>query len=150
MDLYKNNGFYLLIGITFRKLKIMIFGNRIKVIIIEDEQDLLYLYREFLLMKGYSIIFTDTSITNILNEYKKYKPDVIIIDYNLLDIKKGIETSKKMLNNFPNASILMISSITSLTQTCCEEQFFKDKRMLYLIEPIKLQVLEKSIKILAK
>ncbi len=150
MDLYKNNGFYLLVWITFRKLKIMIFGNRIKVIIIEDEQDLLYLYREFLLMKGYSIIFTDTSITNILNEYKKYKPDVIIIDYNLLDIKKGIETSKKMLNNFPNASILMISSITSLTQTCCEEQFFKDKRMLYLIEPIKLQVLEKSIKILAK
>lgn len=128
----------------------MIFGNRLKVIIIEDEQDLLYLYREFLLMKGYSIIFTDTNTTNILNEYKKYKPDVIIVDYNLLDIKKGIEASKNMLNNFPNASILMISAINPLTQTYHEEQFFKDRRIEYLIEPIKLQVLEKSIKILAK
>ena len=127
----------------------MIFGNRLKVIIIEDEQDLLYLYREFLLMKGYSIIFTDTNTTNILNEYKKYKPDVIIVDYNLLDIKKGIEASKNMLNNFPNASILMISAINPLTQTYHEEQFFKDRRIEYLIEPIKLQVLEKSIKILA-
>lgn len=121
MDLYKNNGFYLLVWITFRKLKIMIFGNRIKVIIIEDEQDLLYLYSEFLLMKGYSIIFTDTDTTNILNEYKKYKPDVIIIDYNLLDIKKDVEISKKILNNFPNTSILMISDMASFAQTNYDE-----------------------------
>ncbi|MEJ7642573.1 MAG: response regulator [Candidatus Nitrosocosmicus sp.] len=99
----------------------MIFGNRIKVIIIEDEQDLLYLYREFLLMKGYSIIFTDTDTTNILNEYKKYKPDVIIIDYNLLDIKKDVEISKKILNNFPNTSILMISDMASFAQTNYDE-----------------------------
>ncbi len=56
----------------------MILGNRIKVIIIEDEQDLLYLYSEFLLMKGYSIIFTDTDTTNILNEYKKYKNQMLL------------------------------------------------------------------------
>jgi hypothetical protein len=30
-------------------------NNNIKVIIIEDEQDLLILYREFLLIKGYLI-----------------------------------------------------------------------------------------------
>ena len=127
----------------------MIHGNRIKVIIIEDEQDLLYLYSEFLLMKGYSIIFTDTDTTNILNEYKKYKPDVIIIDHNLLDIKKDIEISKRILNNFPNTSILMISDMASFAPNY-NEQFFKNKRIEYLMEPIKLQVLEKSIKILAR
>ncbi len=126
----------------------MILGNRIKVIIIEDEQDLLYLYSEFLLMKGYSIIFTDTDTTNILNEYKKYKPDVIIIDHNLLDIKKDIEISKRILNNFPNTSILMISDMASFDQTNYNEQFFKNGRIEYLMEPIKLQILEKSIKIL--
>ncbi len=126
----------------------MILSNRIKVIIIEDEQDLLYLYSEFLLMKGYSIIFTDTDTTNILNEYKKYKPDVIIIDHNLLDIKKDIEISKRILNNFPNTSILMISDMASFDQTNYNEQFFKNGRIEYLMEPIKLQILEKSIKIL--
>ena len=126
----------------------MILGNRIKVIIIEDEQDHLYLYSEFLLMKGYSIIFTDTDTTNILNEYKKYKPDVIIIDYNLLDIKKGIESSKRIINSFPNASFLLISANISLTQTSYKEQFLKDQRIEFLIEPIKLQMLEKSIKYL--
>ncbi len=128
----------------------MILNNRIKVIIIEDEQDLLYLYKEFLSMKGYSIIFTDTNTINILNEYNKYKPDVIIIDYNLLDIKKSIESCKKIINNFPNTSILMISTCASLTHTCFEEQFYKDERIELLTEPIKLQMLEKSIKMLAK
>ena len=126
----------------------MILGNRIKVIIIEGEQDILYLYSEFLFMKGYSIIFTDTDTTNILNDYEKYKPDVIIIDYNLLDIKKDAEISKKILNKFPNTLILMISDMASFTQTNLEEQFFKNKRIEYLMEPIKLHVLEKSIKIL--
>ena len=125
----------------------MILGNRIKVIIIEDEQDLLYLYSEFLLMKGYSVIFTDTDTKNILNEYKKYKPDVIIIDHNLLDIKKDIEISM-ILNNFPNTSILMISDMAPFAQTNYNEQFFKYKRIEYIMEPVKLQVLEKSIKIL--
>ena len=128
----------------------MILGNRIKVIIIEDEQDLLYLYSEFLLMKGYSIILTDTDTNNILNEYKKYKPDVIIIDHNLLDIKKDKELPKRILNNFPDTSILMISDIASFAYSNHDEQFFKNKRMEYLMEPINLQVLEKSIKILAR
>ncbi len=128
----------------------MILNNRIKVIIIKDEQDLLYLYREFLSIKGYSIIFTDTNTINILNENKKYKPDVIIIDYNLLDIKKGIESSKRITHSFPNASFLLISTNISLTQTSYKEQFLKDQRIEFLIEPIKLQMLEKSIKIFAK
>lgn len=129
----------------------MILGNRVKVIIIEHEQDLLYLYSEFLLMKGYSIIFTDTDTTNILKEYEKYKPDVIIIDHNLLDIEKDIEISKRILNNFPNTSILMISDMaSSFAQTNYNEQFFKHKRIEYIMEPVKLQVLEKSIKILAR
>jgi DNA-binding response OmpR family regulator len=54
----------------------MKYNNNIKVIIIEDEQDLLSLYREFLLMNGYFIIFTDTKATNILKEYEKHKPDI--------------------------------------------------------------------------
>ena len=128
----------------------MILGNRIKVIIIEDEQDLLYLYSEFLLMRGYSIIFTDTDTKHILNEYKKYKPDVIIIDHNLIDIKKDIKIYKRILNNFPNTSILMISDMASFAQINYNGQFFENKRIEYLMEPIKLQVLEKSIKILSR
>ena len=49
-------------------------NNNIKVIIIEDEQDLLNLYREFLLIKGYLINFTDTKATNVSKEYEKHGP----------------------------------------------------------------------------
>ena len=80
----------------------------------------------------------------------KYEPDIIIIDHSLLDIKKDIEISKRILNNFPNTSILMISEMASFAQTNYNEQFFKNKRIRYLMGPIKLQVLEKSIKILAR
>ena len=128
----------------------MNLSNRIKVIIIKGEQDLLYLYREFLSMKGYSIIFTDTTTTNILNEYKKYNPDVIIIDYDLVDAKDDVDSSKKIIDSFPEASILMISAIVSIKQSVYKEQFSKYKKIEFLFEPIKLQMLEKSIKILAR
>ena len=128
----------------------MIHNNNIKVIIIEDEPDLLILYREFLLMKGYFIIFTDIKATNILNEYKKHKPDIIILDHNLHGERNGIEASKKVLKKFPDASILMISASSSITQTFHSEEVFKDKRIKLLIKPIKLQIIENYIKLLLK
>ena len=128
----------------------MIHNNSIKVIIIEDEPDLLILYREFLLMKGYFIIFTDIKATNILNEYKKHKPDIIILDHNLHGERNGIEASKEVLKKFPDASILMISASSSITQTFHSEEVFKDKRIRLLIKPIKLQIIENYIKLLLK
>jgi DNA-binding response OmpR family regulator len=128
----------------------MIHNNNIKVIIIEDEPDLLILYREFLLMKGYFIIFTDIKATNILNEYKKHKPDIIILDHNLHGERNGIEASKEVLKKFPDASILMISASSSITQTFHSEEVFKDKRIKLLIKPIKLQIIENYIKLLLK
>ena len=128
----------------------MIHNNNIKVIIIEDEPDLLILYREFLLMKGYFIIFTDIKATNILNEYKKHKPDIIILDHNLHGERNGIEASKEVLKKFPDASILMISASSSITQTFHSEEVFKDKRIKILIKPIKLQIIENYIKLLLK
>ncbi len=128
----------------------MIHNNSIKVIIIEDEPDLLILYREFLLMKGYFIIFTDIKATNILNEYKKHKPDIIILDHNLHGERNGIEASKDVLKKFPDASILMISASSSITQTFHSEEVFKDKRIKLLIKPIKLQIIENYIKLLLK
>ena len=107
----------------------MIHNNSIKVIIMEDEPDLLILYREFLLKKGYFIIFTDIKATNILNEYKKHKPDIIILDHNLHGERNGIEASKEVLKKFPDASILMISASSSITQTFHSEEVFKDKRI---------------------
>ena len=128
----------------------MIHNNSIKVIIMEDEPDLLILYREFLLKKGYFIIFTDIKATNILNEYKKHKPDIIILDHNLHGERNGIEASKEVLKKFPDASILMISASSSITQTFHSEEVFKDKRIKLLIKPIKLQIIENYIKLLLK
>ena len=128
----------------------MIHNNNIKVIIMEDEPDLLILYREFLLKKGYFIIFTDIKATNILNEYKKHKPDIIILDHNLHGERNGIEASKEVLKKFPDASILMISASSSITQTFHSEEVFKDKRIKLLIKPIKLQIIENYIKLLLK
>jgi DNA-binding response OmpR family regulator len=126
----------------------MKYNNNIKVIIIEDEQDLLNLYIEFLLTKGYFINFTDTKATNILKEYEKHKPDIIILDHNLEGEKNGIEASKDVLNNFPHASILVISALSSSEQTFYNERVFKGKRIGLLIKPVKLQILEKHIKLL--
>jgi len=82
-----------------------------------------------------------------LKENEKHRPDIIILDHNLEKEKNGIEASKDVLYNFPHASILVISALGYIEQTFYKERAFKGKRISLLIKPIKLQMLEKHIKL---
>jgi len=46
-----------------------------KVMILEDEQDILHLYKDFLRTKGLSVIVTSTTANEAMDDYEKYRPD---------------------------------------------------------------------------
>jgi two-component system, chemotaxis family, chemotaxis protein CheY len=52
-----------------------------KVMILEDDQDTLHLYKDFLRTKGLSVIGTSTTTNEAMDDYEKYRPDFVIIDY---------------------------------------------------------------------
>jgi DNA-binding response OmpR family regulator len=70
-------------------------GQIRKVMILEDDQDILHLYKDFLRTKGLSVIVTSTTANEAMDDYEKYRPDYVIIDYKLLGKKMGYRLQKK-------------------------------------------------------
>jgi DNA-binding response OmpR family regulator len=120
--------------------------NKIKVMIVEDEQDLLTLYKDFLKSKGYSVLVTNTTAIHIMDDYTEFRPDLIILDYRLPDEKNGIDAAKEILLNFPSVPILLTTAYDSIKNIFNNEEIFKDKRITLAIKPIRLFVLDKLIK----
>ncbi len=120
--------------------------NKIKVMIVEDEEDLLHLYKEFLINKGYIVLVTNTTATHITDDYLEFKPDLIILDYRLPDEKNGIDAAKEILLSYPSVPILLTTAFDSIKNTFNNEEVFKDKKITLVIKPVKLIILDKLIK----
>ena len=61
------------------------------MLIIEDEQDLLTLFRDYLSAQGHEVVSCYLNANNILRDFEKNKPDICLIDYALPGDKNGIE-----------------------------------------------------------
>jgi len=109
--------------------------------IIEDEQDLLNLYKDFLINKGYHISVTNTTASNVLSDYEEFKPDLVILDYKLPDGKNGLEAANEIFGEYPFASILIISAYDSVKQCFISEKRCVGKIIDSLIKPFKLSKL---------
>src|SRR4029078_2647440 len=114
--------------------------------IVEDEHNLLILYKDYLKNKGYTVLFTNTTATHIMDDYLEFKPDLIILDYRLPDEKNGIDAEKEILLNDPSVSISLTTAYDSIQNIFNDEEIFKNKKILLVIKPIKLFLLNKLIK----
>ena len=117
-----------------------------KVMIIEDEIDILLLYKDYLNNKGFSIQATSTTANEALKDYETFFPNILILDYNLPGKLSGLEAAKQILKKYPNAPIIIVTAYESVRSELSNDEFFSDKNIILLLKPIKLQVLEYTIK----
>lgn len=120
--------------------------DKVKVMIIEDEQDLLNLYKEFLKSKGYSVLVTNTTATHIMDDYLEFKPDIILLDYRLPGDKNGVDAAKEILEQYPEVPIMIITAYDSIKNIINGEKIFEGKKITLVVKPIKLLLLNKLIK----
>ena len=109
-----------------------------KVMILEDEQDILHLYKDFLRTKGLSVIVTSTTADEAMDDYEKYRPDFVIIDYKLPGKKNGLQAAKEILMRYPSGRILMLTAFDSVKDDLKKDLFFDDKTIQVLLKPVKL------------
>ena len=109
-----------------------------KVMIVEDEHDILLLYKDYLKTKRYSVIASSTTADEALVDFEKYKPDLIIIDYKLPGIKNGLQAAKEILTKFPSARILIITAHEDIKNELNNDDFFRNKRIEIIIKPVRL------------
>ena len=119
--------------------------KHLSIMIIEDEQDILLLYKDYLLSRGHTVVATSTTANEILSDYDRIRPDVAIIDYKLPDDKNGLDAALQILNKYPSAAILIVTAYETVTKEITKMPLLDNKRVEVLIKPLRLAQLENSI-----
>jgi DNA-binding response OmpR family regulator len=120
--------------------------DKTKIMIIEDEIDILLLYKDYLTHKGFSVEATSTTANEALNDYENFFPSIIILDYNLPGKISGLEAAKQILTKYPNAPIIIVTAFETVRNEISNDEFFNNKNLILLLKPIKLHLLEFTIK----
>lgn len=113
--------------------------------IVEDEQDLLNLYKDYLVSKNYVISVTNTTAISIIKDFTDFKPDILILDYKLPDNKTGIQAAKEIFETNASVGIIIITAYDSIRNRFYDDEAFKSKKVKLLIKPFKLSELNKTI-----
>jgi DNA-binding NtrC family response regulator len=120
-------------------------NKRLKIMIIEDEEDILILYNDYLSSKGHQVLNQYLNADSIITDIQKETPDVYLIDYRLPGNKDGIDVAIEILNRYPSASIVFITAFELLDREIAKHPIFYDKNIDVLLKPIKLNEIEKSM-----
>ena len=117
-----------------------------KIMIIEDELDILLLYKDYLTNKGYQVIGTSTTANEILKDYESSQPDILMLDYKLPGKMNGLEASKLLLDKNKDLSIILVTAFDEVKKEINKDPLLSNKRITVLIKPVRLNLLEKHIK----
>ena len=121
-------------------------NKNIKIMIIEDDLDILLLYKDYLNNKGFSVLATSTTANEALKDYENFYPNIIILDYNLPGKINGLEAAKEILITYPNVPIIIVTAYDTVKNELYRDQFLSKKKIIVLSKPIKLHILESNIK----
>lgn len=113
--------------------------------ILDDEEDILTLYNDYLSRKGHRVIKTYVNSETILDDIDIERPDAYIIDYRLPCNRNGIEVASEILKKFPSSCIMFITAFEFLDHEISKHDIFFDKNIDILIKPVKLRQIEDSL-----
>lgn len=82
-----------------------------RIMVVDDEVELLSLYEEMMEVFGHEIISLTQNGDEALKAYTdlKDKPDLIILDHRM-PLRNGLETATEILNMDPDEKILFVSA----------------------------------------
>jgi two-component system cell cycle response regulator CpdR len=112
--------------------------KRLTIMILDDEEDILFLYGDYLSNIGHRVLKTYVNADTILDDIDIEPPDVYIIDYRLPGNVNGIEVATEILKKIPSARIIFITGVELLDQEISKHDIFTDKNIDLLVKPVKL------------
>jgi len=115
------------------------------IMILDDEEDILKLYNDYLSSKGHKVIHTYVNAETISEDIDIERPDIYLIDYRLRGNNNGIEVASEILKKFPSSCIMFITGFELLNEEISKHNIFYDKNIDILIKPVRLGQLEDSL-----
>ena len=120
-------------------------NKKLKVMIVEDEEDILILYKDFLSGKGHDVTTMYLNGDVVIEEIDEAKCEIYLIDYRLPGNKNGIDIATQILDKFPSAPILFITAYENLHKEISKNRIFDGKNIEVLLKPVKLDKIDSSI-----
>jgi CheY-like chemotaxis protein len=122
----------------------------LKIMIVEDDEDNLTLYSDYLSKKGYHVIARYTKANDIKTDLERHSPDIYLINPKLPGNKTGTEVATEILDIYPSAPILFITADNRQPVEIKKNPKLRDKKVDVLLKPVKLEKIEHSILNLVK
>ena len=119
--------------------------KKLTIKILDDEEDILVLYGDYLTKQGHRVLNTYVNGETILEDIDIERPDIYIIDYLLPGNKNGIEVASEILKKFPSSCIMFITGFELLNEEISKYDIFYGKNIDILIKPVRLRLLEDSL-----
>jgi DNA-binding NtrC family response regulator len=119
--------------------------KKLNVTIVEVEEDLVTLYREYLVSLGHDIVSSYLSANNVMAEFDKKFPDICLIDYRFSGKKNGLDAAVKILEKYPSMPIMFITGYQLLNREIEKIPILEDKKIQVLVKPVMLREIEKTM-----
>jgi len=119
--------------------------RKLKIMMIEDEEDILTLFMDYLINRGYDVISSSLNADNVMSDFDKFVPDASLIDYRLFGSTNGVDAAIKILTKHPSSSVLLITGYLPLYREIFNNPFFRDKKIAVLAKPVLLEKIETAL-----
>lgn len=119
--------------------------EKLKIMIVQGDEDNMTLYSDFLSRRGYHVIARYTRGDEILTDVEKEPPDVFVLNSRLPGNKSGTEVATEILDVYPSAPILFITADYGQPVQVKKHPKLRDKKVEILIKPVKLEQVENTI-----
>lgn len=119
----------------------------ITAIVIDDDQDCLEVFCEFLKIKGINVLGKGYNGKDAVELYKRYNPDIVLSDVMMPDYD-GFYGLENIQNYDPDAKVIMVTASTEfdndrklmeLGASHIIKKPFEIDKMLDIIQKIKIQ-----------
>ena len=121
--------------------------NNIKILVVDDEEDILEFLSYNLRAEGYDVIVADNGVLAI-ELAKQQQPSLIILDVQMPDMD-GITTCEK-IREIPSLKETVVSFLTARSEDYSQIAGFEAGADDYITKPIRPKVLVSRVKALLK
>jgi DNA-binding response OmpR family regulator len=105
----------------------------LKIMKVEDDEDILTLYSDYLSKRGYHVIARYTKGNNIQTDLERHSPDIYLINSKLPGNKTGTEVATEISDIYPSAPILFITADYSQPEEIQKNPKLRDTKVDVLL-----------------
>jgi len=111
-----------------------------KILIVDDEEHIRFLYSEELTEIGYEVITADTGF-ELLEKIEEQKPDLVVLDIKMIDYN-GLDLLQDIRNKFYNLPVVLCTAYDTF-----KEDMKSIAADFYVIKSFELAELKSKISI---